>query len=123
MNNPDICSEEIVHTDIVCEVGQKMPPEEDLALTAELFKVFGDPTRAKIICALTIQELCVCDIAELLGMTLSAVSHQLRILRQSRIIKSRRSGKTVYYRLDDEHISHIFLTAFMHIKEERNTGV
>ena len=117
MDNLDTCNENIIHNHLVADVNEKMPSEEDLLLTAELFKVFGDTTRAKIICALSIQELCVCDIAELLDMTSSAISHQLRILRQARIISSRRAGKTVFYKLDDVHISHMFLTAFAHIKE------
>lgn len=102
----------------VRDVVRRMPADEKLEKTAEIFKAFGDPTRAKIICALTIAELCVCDIAEVLGMTSSAISHQLRILKQSRLVKSRRDGKTVFYRLDDDHISRMFTTAFEHISEE-----
>ncbi len=85
---------------------------------AELFKVFGDSTRARIICALSISELCVCDLACILNMTQSAISHQLRILKQARIVKNRRAGKSVYYSLDDEHIRQLFDIAFEHVMED-----
>ena len=96
-----------------------MPDDELILDAAELFKVFGDSTRAKIICALTISEMCVCDIAALLSMTSSAISHQLRILKQARIVRSRRDGKIIYYSLDDAHIKQLFDTATDHLKEER----
>ena len=115
----EICETECVHSDELAVIREKMPLEDDIIDVAELFKVFGDSTRAKIISALSISELCVCDIAELLNMTSSAISHQLRILRQARIIRSRRDGKTVYYKLDDEHISSIFLLAATHLEEDR----
>jgi len=108
-----------VRDDIVKAVRASMPADGPLESTAELFKVFGDPTRAKIICALNISELCVCDISELLGMTVSAISHQLRILKQARLVRSRRDGRTIYYKLDDEHVSQMFNTAFEHISEEQ----
>jgi len=114
----DLCDETVIHCEEIKNVRSKMPAEADLDEMAELFKVFGDPTRAKIISALSIGELCVCDIAALLSMTSSAISHQLRILRQARIIRSRRDGKTVYYKLDDEHISSMFVTAYAHVSEE-----
>ena len=93
-------------------------PSEDLLLdVAELFKVFGDSTRTRILSALFVDELCVCDIAEILGMSLSAVSHQLRILRQTKIVKSRKQGKEVVYSLDDEHIAEIYGMALDHLSE------
>ena len=114
----DDCETEIVHIDAVAAVKKDIPPDDALEKTADLFKVLGDPTRAKIIRALSVAELCVCDIAEVLGMTNSAISHQLRILKQARLVKNRREGKTVFYRLDDDHISQIFSIAFEHISEE-----
>lgn len=94
-----------------------MPSKEDLYDVAELFKVFGDTTRIKIICALFEAEMCVCDIAQLLGMTQSAISHQLRVLKQARLVKYRRDGKIVYYSLDDEHVKYIFNQGLAHINE------
>ena len=85
----------------------------------ELFKVFGDTTRVKIISGLFEAEMCVCDIAELLHMTQSAISHQLRVLRQARLVKHRKEGKVVFYSLDDEHIKNIFNQGLEHILEPR----
>lgn len=98
-------------------VKEAMPSDDLLADAAELFKVFGDSTRTRILSALFVDELCVCDIAEILGMSLSAVSHQLRILRQTKIVKSRKQGKEVMYSLDDEHISEIYGMALEHLAE------
>ena len=86
---------------------------------AEFFKVCGDATRAAIICALVEGELCVCDIANRLGMTSSAISHQLRILKHNRILRSRREGKSILYALDDHHIKQVFDLAFEHVQEGR----
>ena len=121
MNPNDIerCGYLCVHEHTVEEVLAHMPPEETLYDLAELFKVFGDSTRSRIICALHIEELCVNDLSALLNMTQSAVSHQLRILRQARLVKSRKDGRVVYYSLDDDHIGEIFSLAFAHIMEER----
>ena len=94
-----------------------MPPEEKLYDLADLFKVFGDSTRIKIICALFESEMCVCDIAYLLNMSQSAISHQLRVLKQARLVKRRREGKVVFYSLDDKHIERIFDQGLMHIDE------
>ncbi|MBQ8825925.1 MAG: helix-turn-helix transcriptional regulator [Oscillospiraceae bacterium] len=113
----DRCADECVHSDIVNEVGGKLPDDEILYDLAELFKVFGDSTRVRIICALFESEMCVCDIAAVLNMTQSAISHQLRVLKQARLVKYRREGKTVYYSLADEHIKTIFDQAFEHITE------
>lgn len=109
----------VIHEEVVARVQEKMPQEEPIYEVSELFKVFGDSTRSRIICALHIEELCVNDLAVLLSMTQSAVSHQLRILRQSRLVKSRKEGRIVYYSLDDDHIGDIFALAFAHIMEER----
>ncbi len=113
----DLCDCRVIHSEIVNKVWHRMPPEEDLYDLAELFKVFGDSTRVKILYALSENELCVCDLAVLLNMKQSAVSHQLRVLKQSRLVKSRRSGKVVYYSLDDEHVKKIFNEGYMHITE------
>jgi ArsR family transcriptional regulator len=108
------CDLHIIHREVVERVSEAMPPEEMLYDLAELFKVFGDSTRIKILCALQ-EEMCVCDIAALLGMTQSAISHQLRILKQASLVKYRRDGKVVYYSLDDEHVSNIFAQGFAHV--------
>ncbi len=114
----EYCETNIIHYDVVEKVRAKLPPEEPVYDVAELFKILGDSTRARIICALEISEMCVCDIAALLNMTSSAISHQLRVLKQSRIVKSRRDGKIVYYKLADEHIRQLFDVAFEHMTEE-----
>lgn len=116
--NPSvICEENCVHPEVVRTVAEKLPDEELLYDVAELFKVFGDSTRVRILCALFESEMCVCDIAEVLDMTQSAISHQLRVLKQARLVKYRREGKTVYYSLADDHIQTIFNQAFEHIME------
>ncbi len=106
-----------VHQDVVNRVSNEMPDDEILYDVAELFKVFGDSTRVKILYALFESEMCVCDIADLLGMTQSAISHQLRVLKQSRLVKYRRDGKTVFYSLADGHIKTIFDQALEHVLE------
>ena len=116
----DMCSESCVHDQVLERVRSNMPDDDTLCDVAEMFKVFGDITRTKILSALFEAELCVCDISEIVKMSSSAVSHQLRILRQTKIVKSRRSGKEVYYSLDDEHISRIYRMALDHLNEERN---
>lgn len=113
----DICESESAHPEIVKKVSEKLPDVELLYDVAELFKVFGDSTRVRILCALFESEMCVCDIAEVLDMTQSAISHQLRVLKQARLVKYRRDGKTVYYSLADDHIQTIFDQAFEHIME------
>ncbi len=113
----DSCSCTIIHEDIINKVKSIMPQEEKLYDLAEFFKVLGDSTRIKIICALLESEMCVCDIAALLCMNQSAISHQLRILKQSRLVKFRKEGKVVYYSLDDEHIKQIFDYGLIHIME------
>lgn len=115
----EFCSCDIVHENVIEMVRKKMPQEEKLYDLAELFKVFGDTTRVKIISALFEAEMCVCDIAELLHMTPSSISHQLRVLRQARLVKHRKEGKVVFYSLDDEHIKTIFNQGLEHILEPR----
>ena len=111
------CSCTVIHRDIITKVQDSIPKEETLYDLAELFKVFGDTTRIKILCALFESEMCVCDMAALLGMSQSAISHQLRVLKATRLVKFRREGKVVYYSLDDEHIKHIFDEGLKHITE------
>ena len=111
------CNVNIIHEDIVVRVKDKLPAEETLYDLAELFKVFGDTTRIKIICALFESEMCVCDLSCLLNMTQSAISHQLRVLKSARLVKFRREGKVVYYSLDDEHIKHIYDAGLNHVSE------
>lgn len=116
----DMCGESCIHQETLERVRKCMPDDDTLCDVAELFKVFGDITRTKILSALFEAELCVCDISEIVQMSPSAVSHQLRILRQTKIVKSRRSGKEVYYTLDDDHIAKIYRMALEHLCEEGN---
>lgn len=113
----ETCSCTTIHDDIIQKVRAVMPQEETLYDLAELYKAFGDTTRIKILCALFEAEMCVCDIAALLNMTQSAISHQLRVLKQSRLVKHRKDGKVVYYSLDDSHIKSIFDQGLLHISE------
>lgn len=106
-----------VHEDTVQQVEAQLPPDEQLYDLAELFKVFGDSTRVKILYALFEAELCVCDIAQLLGLSQSAVSHQLRTLKNSKLVKFRREGKTVFYSLDDQHVRSIIGQGMEHLCE------
>ncbi|MGE4444122.1 MAG: ArsR/SmtB family transcription factor [Candidatus Altimarinota bacterium] len=108
----------VLHQDIIDNVQTKMPVENSLYDLAELFKVFGDSTRIKILWALSEAEMCVCDIASLLNMTQSAISHQLRILKQTRLVKYKKIGKSVFYSLDDNHVKKIFELGFTHINEK-----
>lgn len=115
----DTGREEYLHLSAECAAQMKraVPAENTLAELAELFRIFGDSTRVKILCLLAGAELCVCDIARLLGMTQSAISHQLRALRQSRLVKSRREGKTIFYFLADGHVGTILAQGMEHIGE------
>ena len=113
----EVCECEHSHKNIVEKVKTMMPSEDVVYDVAELFKVFGDSTRTNILMALFESEMCVCDIGELLGMTKSAISHQLRILRQSKLVKARKSGKEVFYSLADDHVVKIFEMAIEHITE------
>ena len=105
------------HPESIEKIRGNMPDDDTLIDLSELFKVFGDSTRIKILTALSCGELCVCDICKLLNMTKSAISHQLRVLRQSKIVKSRKSGKEVNYSLTDDHIIGIMNMALDHVKE------
>jgi DNA-binding transcriptional ArsR family regulator len=111
----EFCECTAIHEETVRKVRKKMPGEAKLCALAELFRVFGDTTRIKILCALLEDEMCVCDIASLLDMTQSAISHQLRILKQAGLVKFRRDGRVVYYSLDDEHVKNVFDQGFIHI--------
>ena len=99
------------------EVKDKMPTTEMIYDLAELFKVFGDSTRMGILCALEVSDLCVSDISNVLGISISAVSHQLRVLRNSKLVKATKSGKDVIYSLDDDHVSKIIECGLSHINE------
>ncbi len=114
----DRCDCNIIHEDVVNDVREHMPDEDNLMDLADLFKTFGDSTRVKILCALFRAEMCVCDIAVLLGMTKSSISHQLRLLKQTKLVKYRKDGKVVYYSLADEHVKIIFDQAMIHVCEK-----
>lgn len=105
------------HGDVINRVQAKLPDDEDLYDLAELFKIFGDSTRIRILYVLFEEEMCVCDIARVLTMTQSAISHQLRLLKQSKLVKNRREGKTVFYFLADEHVRAIINQGMEHILE------
>jgi DNA-binding transcriptional ArsR family regulator len=113
----DRCDCNVIHEDVVNRVREKLPDEELLLSLADLFKVFGDSTRVRIISALLHSEMCVCDISALLGMSKSAISHQLKELRQTKLVKYRREGKVVYYSLDDGHVESIFRQGLVHVSE------
>ncbi|MCD6546323.1 MAG: helix-turn-helix transcriptional regulator [Thermotogae bacterium] len=113
-----VCKEKIIHKDLLEKAKSSLPNEDDLTELSEFFKIFGDKTRIKILWTLLkVKEMCVCDISELLEVSQSAVSHQLRILRQARLVKYRKEGKTVFYSLDDEHIEEILRLGMFHVKE------
>ena len=117
-NSIERCDCNVIHEDIINQVRDKMPQEESLYDLAELFKVFGDSTRIRILWALHETEMCVCDIAVLLNMTQSAISHQLRVLKQANLVKNRKEGKVVYYSLVDDHVREIFDQGLIHINEK-----
>ena len=112
------CDCDFIHDDVVMKVRETMPEMETLYDLAELFKVFGDTTRVRILWALDSSEMCVCDIAYLLDMTQSAISHQLRVLKRAQLLRNRRDGKIVYYSLADDHVRTIFDQGFSHISEK-----
>ena len=118
MESKDILQEAgQIHEDLVQKLQAQMPDETELYDLAELYKVFGDSTRIRIMYVLFEDEVCVCDIAATLNMTQSAISHQLRILKQSRLVKGRRVGKQIYYSLDDEHVRSIIAMGREHLEE------
>ncbi|MEL7563470.1 MAG: metalloregulator ArsR/SmtB family transcription factor [Dehalobacterium sp.] len=114
----DLCEEKCVHKEIVARVKDKALSANETLGLSEIFKALGDPTRIKILYALSQEELCVCDLVEVLEMTQSAVSHQLRALRNLRLVKYRKEGKMVYYSLDDDHIINLFLQGLDHIRHK-----
>lgn len=111
------CEEECVHGDKTARAVSLLPEEDSLFGLAELYKIFGDSTRIKILYVLFEEELCVCDIAQALGMTVSAISHQLRILKGAKLVKYAKSGKSVFYSLADDHVKLILAQGMEHIKE------
>lgn len=113
----ECCEITEVHEDVLKLVNEKMPKEDELYDLAELFKVFGDSTRIRILFVLFEAEVCVCDLAETLHMTQSAISHQLKILKQNKLVKGRREGKSVFYSLADHHVRTIIAQGIEHITE------
>jgi ArsR family transcriptional regulator len=113
----DVCQIECVHRDAVTRAASALKPESTLQRLGEFYKALGDPTRLKIITALVHEELCVCDIACLTGMSESAISHQLRVLRAARLVKYRRHGRIVYYSLADGHVADIIEQGLRHAEE------
>lgn len=113
------CDCDVIHAEVVEAVRHKMPEEDVLYDLSDFFKVLGDSTRAKIMWALDESEMCVCDLAVLLNMTKSAISHQLRALKQANLVKFRKEGKVVYYSLSDDHVTEIFEKGLEHIKESK----
>lgn len=109
------------HNDILARVRGGIKKDELLINLADLFKIFGDSTRIKILCSLFESEMCVCSIAELLGMTQSAISHQLKVLKNYNLVGNRRDGKTIFYFLADDHVRTIVAQGLEHLLEERNT--
>ena len=116
-NEIERCDYIHAHEDVVEKVHQQMPEDEILYDLAELFKIFGDTTRIKILYVLFESEMCVCDLAQILNMTQSAISHQLRALKQSKLVKYRREGKTVFYSLADSHVRTIIDQGMEHVEE------
>lgn len=113
----DCCEDDCIHENLLKIVNEKMPAETELYDLSELFKVFGDSTRIRILFVLFEAEVCVCDLANALNMTQSAISHQLRILKANKLVKSRREGKSVFYSLSDDHVRTIIATGLEHIEE------
>ncbi len=113
----ECCENFQIHEELLKIVNEKLPPEEELYDLAELFKVFGDSTRIRILFVLFEAEVCVCDLAQALNMTQSAISHQLKILKQSKLVAGRREGKSVFYSLADEHVRTIIAQGREHVVE------
>lgn len=114
------CDCNIIHEDAVNIAKTKMPDEGTFDDLIEFYKLISDSTRAKILFVLDQHEMCVCDIANVLGMTKSAISHQLRLLKDKNLVKSRRDGKEIFYKLSDEHVTEVFELSLKHIKEQTN---
>lgn len=113
-----VCEDAVVHTDVTKKALALLPAEDLLFDLAELYKIFGDSTRIKILYLLFESEMCVCDVADALNMTVSAISHQLRILKNAKLVRFRREGKSVIYALDDDHVRRILALGLEHICEE-----
>lgn len=113
----EICEGCELHEDLMKQVNDQMPKEDDLYDLADLFKLFGDSTRVRILYVLLEAEVCVCDLAEILHMSQSAISHQLRVLKQAKLVTNRREGKSMFYSLADSHVSTILLQGMEHIQE------
>lgn len=120
---PILCDCTVIHGEIVERVRDRMPNEEALYVLSDFFKVLGDSTRVNILCALDENELCGCDLAVLLNMTKSAISHQLKALKLAKLVKARRMGKMVLYSLADDHVKMIFEMGLAHIEEDRKQQV
>lgn len=118
----DVCEIHYVNEEHVRSALQALPPERDILSLAETFKTLGDPTRVKVLQALSVEELCVCDLASLLGISESATSHQLRVLRNKKLVRYRKEGKMVFYSLDDAHIEVLMKEALRHVREEVDSG-
>lgn len=116
-NEEFLCQEKCPHFNLINQVKLSNIDREEIQDLSEIFKLFADETRLRIICAILNTELCVCDLCELLGLNQSAVSHQLQLLRSSKLVKYRKEGKQVYYSLEDEHIESIIKMALAHIRE------
>lgn len=116
----DACQCTVLHQDRLDRVQAAFPAATDLEGAAEVFRLLGDPGRLRIVQALAAEELCVCDLATFVGASSSAVSHQLRLLKQARLVRNRREGKVVYYRLDDGHVTALVVTALDHARERRS---
>jgi len=123
MSDSAVCSINQIDEAKVAAVKKAMQPGEVLFRLAETFRVLGDPTRVRILHALSLEELCVCDIARLLGTTKSAVSHQLRLLRSLRVVKYRKDGRMAYYSLDDSHVENLLREGLSHIITSASQGV
>ena len=115
--NDEKCEVTLIHEDNVKKAINELPDDELIADLSDMFKIFGDQTRVKILMALESGEMCVCDIAAVMDMSQSAISHQLRVLKQSNIVKTRRQGKVVYYSISDDHVKEIFDIAIVHVQE------
>ena len=117
--NEYICDCNVVHKELVDLAISQMPDDTVIDGISSFYKIMGDPTRCRIISALLEREMCVCDLANVLSMSKSSISHQLSKMKESGILKSRKEGKVVYYSLDDDHVSEIFETTIKHIKHRR----
>jgi len=117
-NNDDFCRSEVIHEEVVADVRGKMADLTVMRSLADFFSVFGDSTRIRILNGLLFAEMCVCDLSALLNMKQSAVSHQLRVLKQANLVKNRREGRVIYYSLKDDHVRTIFREGFDHLHEK-----